>query len=352
MRVWRGVCCGLIACASLACGEPASEGAPIGRASSAVSGGAAVPAGSWPLVGWLDNGCTGVLLAPKLLVTAAHCGGAAAFWLGDTFEVHVDDQAGTASAIDAPAGSMHRVVQCTPHPNGEIASGRDIAWCELAEPALDSRQIAPALLGCKREALTEGADVTLVGFGRDATNDAVGIKRSALATVTGIGTELEIGDAERGTCAGDSGSPAFVQLDSGTGSEWQIAGVLSNGLEGERCGVGYYTDLSAVLPWLEQSSGVALSPCGTSQGVWSPSVACQRAALDRDGEPTPTPTDTPSTACGAAYAAPESSGCALSTSRRSSSAHFLVVAVAALFAWRRRRYCPHASPHAATAQRM
>jgi len=303
------------------------------------------------MVGWLDNGCTGVLLAPKLLVTAAHCGDATAFWLGDEFEVRVDDEAGTANPIDEPAGSARRVVKCTPHPHGEIASGRDIAWCELAEPALDSRQIAPALLGCMRDLLTEGADVTLVGFGRDATDDAVGIKRRATATVTSSGAELEIGDSQRGTCAGDSGSPAFVQVDSGTGSEWWVAGVLSNGLAGERCGVGYYTDLSAVLPWLEQSSGVDLSPCGTSEGSWSPSVACQHAALDRDGKPTSTDVMW-STACGTAYAAPESSGCALSKSGPSSGAHFRFFALAALCAWLRRRYCPQASPHAATAQRM
>jgi len=303
------------------------------------------------MVGWLDNGCTGLLLAPKLLVTAAHCGGATAFWLGDEFEVRVDDETGTANAIDAPAGSARRVVKCTPHPNGEIASGRDIAWCELAEPAMDSRQIAPALLGCMRGLLTEGTDVTLVGFGSDATHDAVGIKRRAVANVSNFGAELEIGDHERGSCAGDSGSPAFVQLDSGTGSEWWVAGILSNGLSGERCGVGYYTDLSAVLPWLEQSSGVDLSPCGTSEGIWSPGVACKQAALDRDGAPMSTDV-TWSTACGAAYAAPESSGCALSTSRPSSGTHLRFVVVAALFAWLCRRYWPQASPHAATAQRM
>ncbi|HEX2670847.1 MAG TPA: trypsin-like serine protease [Polyangiaceae bacterium] len=340
----------LVVAGSVACSAPEPG---VSRASAELSGGQLAPPGSWPMVGWLDNGCSAVLVSPELALSAAHCGAATTLWLGDAFQITVDDRAGTARAVDAPIGSEHRILGCVPHPNAQLASGRDIEWCRLSEPALQASWIAPVLLGCNRAALREEQELTLVGFGGDETSESVGLKRTAVAPVVTLGLEIEVGDARRGACAGDSGGPAFAQLDTGPGSEWQLAGLLSSGLANERCGVGYYTDVSSTLAWIEASSGVDLSPCGSSDGAWSPSAACQRAALDREGRPISDP-PVPSTTCGAAYAlAPKPAGCTVRSGASVDPMPYLAClscAVALLLARRRRQ--SQTAAHAATAQRM
>lgn len=125
------------------------------------------------MVGWLDNGCTGVLLTPELVVSGAHCGAASAFWLGDEFEIAVDDRSGVARPINAPEGSEQGIAECHMHPDGALTSGMDIGWCRLSASVLRPEIIVTPLVGCARESLPEKAAARLVGFGSDDGGDTV-----------------------------------------------------------------------------------------------------------------------------------------------------------------------------------
>jgi hypothetical protein len=258
---------------------------PFSSEPTALSGAGAAAPESWPNVAWLDNGCTGALLAPDLVVFAAHCGiGASSAWFGDALDIDIDIDAGTAIPIAQPNNISVTTTRCETFPNWQIGSGTDVAFCLLASPVVEQRLISPPLTGCLHDVLTDGLTVTLVGFGRSGSSDSPGVKRAVQVPIADVGLELAIGDAEHGTCAGDSGSPAFVPLGA-DGDNWHLAGVLSSGLEGDGCGIGFYEDLSLLLPWLEHASQRDVTPCFTSDGLLT-GAPCSKPALDPRGEPT------------------------------------------------------------------
>jgi hypothetical protein len=268
----------------VACGAPRGES--VARTKESISGGAAVLPGAWPAIAWLDNGCTGVLVAPDMVVFAAHCGiEVTTAWFGDELTIDIDDANGIAAAREAPDVTGIELGSCADFPNWSLASGNDVAYCFLAQTAVDAGAIAPMLFGCEKQAVAAGTDVTLVGFGRDSAVGTPGTKRSIELPIDDVGIELQIGGIDAGTCAGDSGSPAFLALGSSVNPEWRVAGILSTGLVGQACGVGFYANAATVTPWLEDSSGRDLTPCYERDGSLSGS-ACLEPALDADGLPT------------------------------------------------------------------
>jgi hypothetical protein len=267
-----------------ACGGAGAESASVSRAE--ISGGEPTLAGAWPTVTWLDSGCSGVLVAPDLVVSAAHCGiSARVASFGDVLDIRLDEATQTASVLAGAGISSVAVLGCTAYPDWSYAAGNDIAFCVLAKPALAASSIAPPLLACARSKLEIGSEATLVGFGQSTVGDALGVKRSVRLPITAIDPELRLGDATHGTCAGDSGSPAMVALGDTEHPDWHVAGVLSSGIAGDGCGLSYYTRLSTFVPWLEQTSGRSLTPCLAADGSPTASRSCASAALDAAGEP-------------------------------------------------------------------
>lgn len=292
-----------------ACGAPERSG---GELSQAIVGGERTEAGAWPSVGWLDNGCTGVLIAPDLVIYAGHCGArATTVSFGDELEIVVDELAGTARVV-APEGARHVTLRdCRVHPDTTLGHGTDLGYCWLSEPALAAEMLPPIALGCARAQVSAGMPLTLVGFGVEASGlSSLGTKRSVVADVVSVGSEFEIGDDEHGTCSGDSGGPAFVSaVADNQRREWSLVGILSSGEQGSLCGVGYYTDLARMVPWLESETARDLTPCFEGS-TWQPQAGCARASLDDRGLPEGDPSE-PSRLCREPFTRPRG-GCTLS----------------------------------------
>lgn len=272
----RRILVGLLVMA-IACED---DGADVCPQVASLVGGERTRAGSWQNVLWHDGGCSALLLSESVAVFAAHCGMPSRLVQGNALEVHINEDAGTLVTIDTAGARSLNVATCESQPEGE-----DLAFCILEDRIRDT-PIVPAMLPCEREAVVPGQSATLVGFGfGDALDPDPGIRRAGQAEIKVAHNSLIIGDSAHGTCFGDSGGPAFVQLSSAATPEtvWRALGILSSG-RSDSCGGGTYVDLTRHLPWLEAASGHDLTPCGTPEGAWQPGPDCVAPPLDELGE--------------------------------------------------------------------
>ena len=142
--------------------------------------------------------CSATLIAPRVVVTAAHCLGFDPPNVYDVFFGASVEQGGTTIAV--VGGRAH------PDYNADTFE-HDIAVLILASDA----PVAPAAV--RIEALPDlaGSDVMLVGFGvTDTAAPMTGVRSAGIARVTAVGTDsidLEPGPAI--ACGGDSGGPVF-----------------------------------------------------------------------------------------------------------------------------------------------
>jgi len=231
--------------------------------------------------------CTGTLVAPRIVVTAAHClnNVDTAQLMTVTFAEDV------ATATDAD-----RVRAIDARIDPAWTSGvDDVALLRLDQDA----PVGPATLDLASPAKTS-ASVTVVGFGADgAGNSGKRLSGSALVGAVRAG-DFDITASPAMTCNGDSGGPAFENEGSGE----QIVGITSFG--DEACTTGTemrvdalssfltsaMADLSAAVPprpALDTSVDTCTATCATHAdcpiGMWcvardDGTKGCAIASLD------------------------------------------------------------------------
>ncbi len=235
---------------------------------SSVYGGEATAPCSWPTTVFL-GGCSGTLIHPEVVMYASHCG-------DEIPEIHFGED---YLNPDAPGDGFSVATDyCMVNPEAETAVGigefraADFAFCKLVRPVLEV-PIVPPLVGCETTVLVPGQAVTLVGFGRDES-DTFGIKREVttiLHYIDDFGVAV-IGGNGKSSCNGDSGGPAFVQLPDGS---WRVFGIVS-GPNGGSCGdPSWYPTSFLAVPFIEQETGIDVTPCHYATGEWNPSPACR-----------------------------------------------------------------------------
>jgi len=227
----------------------------------------------WPTTVLLQNGgalCSGTLIHPEIVSTAAHC---------------VDDDDFPAEIIFGESGVQAdrrvKVDHCRQNPAyiEDTVGGDDFAYCKLAAPVYDI-PITPPVYGCETSILVPGRAATMVGFGNNEGESGAGFKRwgeSVIQTVvTQSSSVVVVGEVGNAACGGDSGGPAFVQYPDGS---WHTFGIVSGG---PPCGAGpdTYVLLHRAVPWIEETSGVDVTPCHDVDGTWNPGPDCQRFAVD------------------------------------------------------------------------
>lgn len=145
--------------------------------------------------------CTGTLVTPTVVVTAAHC---ISPEIGSPTWDEVDVFFG-ANVFEN--GTFIEVVDGLRHPNFDTSLNdpqNDIAVLRLAEPS----SVTPVPMAALPP---DGTSVTLVGFGITvAEGDDGGLKRVATSTITEHqGSVFVMELAPSGTCNGDSGGTAL-----------------------------------------------------------------------------------------------------------------------------------------------
>jgi MYXO-CTERM domain-containing protein len=259
-----------------------------------VTGGMEVEVCGWPDTVAVTGGgglCTGSLVHPRLVVSAAHCGD------GDK-TIRFSESSGSGHSVGA---------QCTTYPDylGTNDQAHDWAFCVLEEEVLEI-PFTPPLYGCELDMIEAGLPVVIAGFGDGGPDGGPGTKRwGDTQIVSTLGNTANIGGMGPSTCQGDSGGSSFVAMPDGS---WRALSMTSTGLIGCQGTAGVHALMHPAIPWIEENSGIDITPCHDVDGTWNPTPNCDGFfAGGSEGYGTwsdwctGTPRSAPSTTCGAAF---------------------------------------------------
>ncbi len=225
-----------------------------------ISDGIEVGMCGWPTAVAVQGGglCTGTLVAPNLVAYAAHCGA------GGSKKVRFGETTFTGKSVTPEF--------CMTNP-GYSYQGNDWAFCKLAEPI--DLPTTPVVFGCETQILQPGAQIAIVGFGGNTDVGGAGTKRWGMTTLLGVNWAQNItqigGNGQPSICPGDSGGPTLIQYPDGS---WHSFGIAStyNGVCGSQ---GIHALLPGAVEWIEENSGVDITPCHDIDGTWNPTPLCQ-----------------------------------------------------------------------------
>jgi hypothetical protein len=284
----------LAGCAVEAAPDGAGGGEPIADRSAAIEGGYTDPGGRAVLGlavlgpdGRLARTCSGVLLAPDLVLTAQHCVAYAPKLIdcdSAAFGPVVDPLRVLATASQAmwtSEATWARAREVRTPPGSSAVCGGDLALLVLESPFPSSaaEPVAPRL----DRAPEEGELYSAVGFGNTngiAKDAGVRRRRDGLRVECvgyRCGTSEQVAGSEwrgeAGACSGDSGGPALDQ-------EGRVLGITSRGPAG--CDDPIYGGLTVHRTWIAESAVAAAAAAGYAAPPWS--VAAAGALIERPGD--------------------------------------------------------------------
>jgi hypothetical protein len=214
--------------------------------------------------------CTGTLVHPHVVVTAAHCLYDDSGRYTPFISIGLGETANSWAKTVAIAG-------CTAH------ADNDFAFCVLAEDVTDV-PIVPVMAPCEASELAAGKAVVEVGFGvTSASSNVYGRKKWIDGTIASaplpplVPSPADVyvtSGSQDGEYLGDSGGPLFFQMPDGT---WRLIGEdrespdIIGGSTAPRISV--YTSVPINVAWAEKVLGLDLTPCHDANG-WNPTAAC------------------------------------------------------------------------------
>jgi secreted trypsin-like serine protease len=218
MTAWWWKLCALAAMVAACVGCVASadeESEPLGTTEEAITNGN-TDNKDYGVVALLVSGqvyCSGVLVTPYVVATAAHC-----------MEPTPPDQVFFGANPSEKGGIYIKVANTLEHPNFDVDTlDNDIALVGLASKA-------PATpLSYRTQAFDNSFDamsIRIVGFGTTSAMDGSARKHSGNASIESFSDgDFKMKPDPSQTCTGDSGGPAFATF----GNQELVIGLTSSG---------------------------------------------------------------------------------------------------------------------------
>jgi endonuclease G len=260
-------------------GPTSSSGPSSGSEISNVVGGTSVPMGKWPdavAVLGPNGSCTGMLVAPDVVVTAGHC-------------AEIQPSLVIVNTVDVASHDGQRlgITSTTAYPDWQHSYDVSVIVLDHAVTGVTPRKLGT---GCTFDHFAAAMDVHLVGFGltaADGTGDNTHLNEAMAPvidpTCMGLygcnrsiapGGEFVAGGDGTDSCFGDSGGPVYLDTPRGV-----IAiGTVSRGVNASPTpcgGGGIYVRTDKVIAWIEQTSGrtIAQDDCTGSDTVTAADAA-------------------------------------------------------------------------------
>lgn len=301
-------------------------GADTGRDQQPVIGGNPTPPGGHPAVGALmydfGFGCTGTLIQPNVVLTAAHCVDPAV--VGPQIPSFTLDHDAKGAPVEFAGAwiAVHEDFDVERDIGPGVGQFYDVGLLVLGGP-IPGAQTMEMATPAEAAGLIAGLDVTIVGYGRTSnTSFDIGVKYDAVADLIALNEselQISVGAGAPQNCQGDSGGPGIVDLGAGP----RLIGIVSRSaaLDSDCDDGGIDSRVDHYRQWILDRIAAG---CGAACDPPDPDAGLPDAAIaDPDADPGPG-LDDPDAGC-------------CSTGRNRGGAGALLLAVAVLAALRKRR---------------
>jgi secreted trypsin-like serine protease len=197
--------------------------------------------------------CTASIISNDILVTAAHCVDGPASSLRVVFGKSLDNE----NDVQVQAVVSYETSPLWPTRSNEDFNAGDIAVVRF-DGGLPAGYHAAKMLDSD-SVLSTGASVMLAGYGisNGVSQEGAGILRSVITTIKdGAYSDSEVlidQTSGKGACHGDSGGPAYVQVNG----QWMLWGVTNRGVNDPNndCSVSAaYSKIPFYTSWISSTS--------------------------------------------------------------------------------------------------
>ena len=221
-----------------------------------IYGGTKVEKDKWPSAVALTSKkgifCTGTIVHPTLIITAGHC--LSRIKSPDEIKIYLGE--GEEGRENVHGQYEVKSFKISPDYGWSFGAWNDMAYVISKESLPIEENEIPEILVDEEEQkqiIRLHKEVHIVGYGK-REGGKIGIKYEAIAPIVAYDRkEVDIGGEGKDSCTGDSGGPAYGQLENG---QWRVFGIVS---KGSLCGWGgTWARMSAQICWLLKDSGYKL----------------------------------------------------------------------------------------------